>query len=212
MAEKMTAERQWVEQTLDSMTVEELAGQMMCPLMHNYKPGDYTELLKEIPLGAVFFPASGAELLTVTLRNDAPIESFLENPAHDLPEVDVELRKRGYNVDHLTNPHPIELAEKAERYDAVFVNIVLYPHAVLGTINMTGKMVFALMKAFWTSYPNTIFTSFGTPYILYQQPHLPNLLCTFSPCPASQRAAVKAWLGEIIPAGKCPVKMPRQIK
>jgi hypothetical protein len=44
-------------------------------------------------------------------------------------------------------------------------------------------------------------------------PHIPNLLATYSSGDASQRAAVKVWLGEMPAQGSLPVKMPRvQIK
>ena len=42
-----------------------------------------------------------------------------------------------------------------------------------------------------------VFTSFGTPYTLYDQPYLDNLICVWGISRVAQKAAVKAWLGEI---------------
>ncbi|MEZ4707805.1 MAG: hypothetical protein R3A44_11390 [Caldilineaceae bacterium] len=57
-------------------------------------------------------------------------------------------------------------------------------------------------------HPRVYYTSVGNPYVLHEMPHLPNLLATYSDSAASQRAAVKVWLGEIEAAGDCPVQLP----
>lgn len=57
-------------------------------------------------------------------------------------------------------------------------------------------------------HPQVCYTAFGNPYVLHEMPHLPNLLAAYSDSPASQRAAVKVWLGEIGAQGDCPVRLP----
>ena len=47
--------------------------------------------------------------------------------------------------------------------------------------------------------------------MLYEMPHIPNLVATYGDIEVSQRAAVKVWLGEIEPQGECPVKMPQVV-
>jgi hypothetical protein len=54
-----------------------------------------------------------------------------------------------------------------------------------------------------------LYTSFGSPYVLHEMPHLPNLLAAYGSSAVSQRAAVKVWLGEIEAQGDCPVRLPK---
>ena len=147
----------------------------------------------------------GSKVLTVTIKNPEA-RGFL---APELAAVDEELRRRGLKVKHLVNPGDDELVRNAARSDHVFVNILVTPHALIGTVRLVGKMVMPFWRAFWVDHPNVVFTSFGSPYHLYELPHLPNMVLAYGPSLCSQRAAVKVWLGEIEGRGKCPVKMPR---
>ena len=67
----------------------------------------------------------------------------------------------------------------------------------------------SLWRAFYSDNTNVIFSSFGNPYVLYEQPHLPNMVLTYGASDASQRAAVKVWLGEIDAKGILPVREPK---
>jgi beta-N-acetylhexosaminidase len=146
----------------------------------------------------------GARVLTVTVSHRTPGRET--DP--ELALIDEELGQRGLQVDHLPGMSPADLMAKAGEYDAVFVNVVMYPHARIGTIRLTGEVAMPFWEAFWVDHPHVVFTAFGSPYLLYELPHLPNLWAAYGNSPASQRAAVKAWLGEIEPQGKCPVKLP----
>jgi beta-N-acetylhexosaminidase len=145
----------------------------------------------------------GARLLTVTVTYD----NGRPDNERWLPAVDQALRQRGYQVDHLDNPSHSVLFENAGSYDRVFVNVVIYPHALFGTLRLTGHMMDIFWKAFYVDHLNVVFTSFGSPYLLYEQPHLPNLYLAYGHSAASQQAAVGVWLGEIPARGKAPVKM-----
>jgi len=146
----------------------------------------------------------GAKVLTATVRyNHAHAD-----PDFEMALVDEELRKRGIEVDHLDLVTHQALIERAGEYDCVFVNIVVYPHARMGTIRITGELIMPFWKAFFVDHPNVVFTAFGSPYLLYELPHLPNLYLAYSHTNASRVAAVRAWLGEIEPIGRCPVKLP----
>jgi beta-N-acetylhexosaminidase len=146
----------------------------------------------------------GERVLTVTLTYD----NGRPDEQRWLPEIDAALRERGLLVDHLDNPDSQILFEKAGDYAIVFTNVVIYPHALFGSMRMTGSMMMFFWNGFYANFPNTVFTSFGSPYLLYEQPHLPNLYLAYGHSKASQRAAVKAWLGEMEPTGKCPVRLP----
>ena len=52
---------------------------------------------------------------------------------------------------------------------------------------------------------------FGTPYSLYERPHMRNFAATFGAEEVSQKAAVQAWLGEIAFNTNSPVIMPKVI-
>ncbi|MBQ9503033.1 MAG: hypothetical protein IJU70_12825 [Lentisphaeria bacterium] len=156
--------------------------------------------------GPEYFPVSlspESRVLTVTIR--WPQAS--QDTAPDLPLVDELLRAEGFTVDHLVNPPHTELREKAADYGMIFVNVVTFPHALVGTMRMVGPMIMPFWRAFYTGRKNVVFTSFGSPYLLHEQPHWPNLLVLYSPSPASQRAAVKVWLGRLPAPGRLPVSL-----
>lgn len=148
----------------------------------------------------------GAKVLTATVMQRQAREEL----AHELTTVDDELRKRGLQVDHIACPSHAELIERAGQYDCVFVNIVHTPHALMGTMRLTGEMAMTFWRAFWVDHPNVVFTSFGSPYHLYEFPHLPNMILAYGPSEFSQQAAVAVWLGEQQPQGVCPVQLPIQ--
>ncbi len=44
--------------------------------------------------------------------------------------------------------------------------------------------------------------------LLDEMPHIPNLMLTFGTSSAQQQAAVRIWLGEIVPQGDLPIQLP----
>lgn len=146
----------------------------------------------------------GAKVLTVTLR----FENDARKPL-DLSVFDEELRRRGLWVDHLLNPDHNELRHKVGQYDAAFINVYIVPHMLMGVASMIGQLGFAFWRAFFANHDNVAFTSFGTPYLLYNLPHIPNLLAVYGGSPVSQVTAARVWLGEIEATADCPVTLPR---
>ena len=149
-----------------------------------------------------------SKVLTISLtRNDYVL------PDKDLETVDEELRKRGIEVDHLNNPERSVIDEIYEKYDRIFVNTTSVSHANL-QLRLTGnQMMFFWHYRFNDLKNKFVFTSFGSPYTLYEQPYLDNLLCVWGISKVSQKAAVRAWLGEIPITGKLPVrKYKKKIK
>lgn len=145
--------------------------------------------------------AEGARVLTVSCQ----FEEKLRGTVQELDIVDLELRKRGFQVDHLKNPTGHELFEKAFDYDAVFINIhVLCRY---GSIFMTDILARIFWDSFWPEHPCVVFSSFGDPYKIYELPSVPNMVNVYGSSPCSQRAAVKVWFGEIPAQGKNPVKL-----
>lgn len=150
----------------------------------------------------------GSRVLTVTIGQINPFNKFI--PLLDLSVFDDELRRRGFQVEHLLNPEDDVLLAKAAEFDAVFVNLMTLPYTVLGCIrNLVGHLGHWYWRTIFVDYPQVRFTSFGNPYLLHEMPHLPNLLAAYGSSDVSQRAAVKVWLGEIEAQGDCPVRLPK---
>lgn len=148
--------------------------------------------------------AEGARVLTVTIMPPNPMI-----PHADLTVVDQELAARGFRVEHLLNPRSDELRAKAQEHDAVFINVYVVPLMTLGTVRVTvGSFGNWGWRALFTEHPRVVYTAFGSPYITHELPHAPTIALAYSGNEASQRAAVKVWLGEIPAQGTLPVQLP----
>lgn len=146
----------------------------------------------------------GAKILTVTVM---PTNTMI--PHEDLTVFDGELRRRGYQVEHLLNPRSDELRAKAQGHDAVFVNVYVAPMMQLGTVRVVvGSFGHWGWRSLFTEHDQVLYTSFGSPYLVHELPHVPNMMVTYGGGAAEQRAAVKVWLGEIAPEGTLPVHLP----
>jgi beta-N-acetylhexosaminidase len=150
----------------------------------------------------------GSRILTVTIGHVSSFSRFTSQP--ELGAFDDELRRHGFHVEHLLNPEDDLLLAKAAENDAVFLNLLVLPYMVLGSIrNLVGHLGYWNWRSLFVDSPNVFFTSFGSPYVLHEMPHLPNLVAAYGDDDVSQRAAVKVWLGEIEAQGKCPVRLPK---
>ena len=147
--------------------------------------------------------APGAKVLTATFAKLNPLMGML-----DLEVFDQELRERGFRVKHLLNPDSGELRRMAKEHDAVFVNLYFTPMMTLGTARMTDSFRTWGWRSLFMEHQAVAYTTFGSPYVAYELPHVPNLIATYGGSDVSQRAAVKVWLGEIDALGRSPVRMP----
>jgi beta-N-acetylhexosaminidase len=148
---------------------------------------------------------AGASVLTVTVGQLSPMR---RQP--DLDAFDEALRERGFQVEHLLNPNTRELSAAAQAHDAVFVHVYVTPFTTMGTVRVTGGGFGSWgWRSLFNEHPCVLYTAFGSPYVAYELPHVPNLIATFSDAPVSQRAAVKVWLGELEARGTLPVRLPQ---
>lgn len=146
----------------------------------------------------------GAKVLTVTYGHLMPHMGLT-----DLEVFDQELRNRGLHVDHLLNPSSDELRQQAEAYAAVFINLFKLPMMPLGSARMTDTFRSWGWRSLYRRHPQVAYTTFGSPYVLYELPPAPRLIATYGNSDCSQRAAVKVWLGEMEAQGTLPVRMPK---
>ncbi|MFW6289065.1 MAG: glycoside hydrolase family 3 protein [Spirochaetota bacterium] len=149
-------------------------------------------------------PPAGARLLTVTID----YEGHKFQPA-ELFEFDAELCEAGYEVEHLRNPGHTTLLSRAREFDVVFVNFHLTPHMQMGHTRLYAPPAMHFWRGFHVDHADVRFTSFGSPYILFDAPHLPNLIVGYGGAESVQRAVARAWLGKLEPTGQSPVRLPQ---
>ena len=149
-------------------------------------------------------PGKDKKVLTVTLERVGTTALWSE-----LPVVDEELKKRGFEVEHLCNPSATRLREAMKEYDRIFVNFNICSHCSL-SLKLEGNPAMSFWRCFFTEAPEkVVFTSFGSPYLLYDYPYLPNCTCVWGRSDTCQRTAVKLWCGELSPQGTLPVRLKK---
>jgi beta-N-acetylhexosaminidase len=166
------------------------------------------ELAEQVARGAITIVRGNGLLPRPLRKGSRVVTATLKYGGDGLTVLDDELRRRGCKVTHLHNPQTNELARQAQTADRVFVNFAIGMHSRIGTIRLTGELIQSLWDLCPADSGNYVFTSFGSPYHLYELPHLPNMMLAYSGCEASQRAAVAAWLGEAPAPGRLPVRLP----
>lgn len=148
-------------------------------------------------------PGDHVVLACISQPNPKPSSALFS----DLTPAKLALEERGYRVTHLVNAGRDAIAEAAASAKVSFIGICITPHNLIGAISPVGDAVMHFWHGVLHHLPNAVFTSFGSPYLLAEQPHLPNLYLTYGISPDSQRAAVRAWLGEIPANASPPVSM-----
>ena len=151
---------------------------------------------------------TGSRILTVTIGAVSQFSRFRPQP--ELEAFDAELRQRGFVVEHLLNPDDELLLAKTAEHDVIFINLLMLPYMVLGSIrNLVGHLGYWRWRSLFMDHPQVCYSSFGNPYALHEMPHLPNLLLAYGDSDVSQRTAIKVWLGEMEAQGDCPVSLPQ---
>ena len=148
--------------------------------------------------------SKNGKILSVTLHGDnGTVNAYSMDTMHD------ELKKRGYTVTSLFNPGHKKVEEELENgCDAVLINCRMSSRDYCGgSLRIDWPHIAAFWRGKILKHPNVIFTSFGDPYKLYDFPFMKTYVNTFSNTPATQKAFVKALLGEIPAIGKSPVEL-----
>lgn len=126
----------------------------------------------------------------------------------DLDEVETEFKNRGFEVMSYVNPRRSDYENDFEDAAVVLINCKLSSQDYAGGSLRVG---WDHIAAFWRGdvlrHKKVVFTSFGCPYKLYDYPYLKTYVNAFSYSESTQRAYVKALLGEIPFEGKSPVSL-----
>lgn len=146
----------------------------------------------------------GDKILILNIKKNKEKETMFY--ACDLDTVENELKNRGFQVVSYTNASRADFAKDLTDCAAVLVNCKISSQDYVGG---TLRVMWDHIAPFWRGevlkHPKMVFTSFGDPYKIYDFPYLKTYVNAFSYSEATQRAFVKALLGEISFAGKSPV-------
>ena len=118
---------------------------------------------------------------------------------------DADLMLERYNDLFRFIPHEklnIHYALKAN-YNPALLTILRDAGAGIDAVS-PGEVVLALELGF--APEKIIYTSFGSPYVLYDHPYFENCTCVYGTYPVCQRSAVRYWCGEIEADGVLPVR------
>ncbi len=144
----------------------------------------------------------GSKVLQVVIQHDVDEK----HAADQMRFVENELRVHGMEVTTLVNPKHYDVKDAAEKYDVALLNININPGNYQGgTLRIGWNQAMALWRGYLMRHPKLIITSFGDPYKLYDYPFARTYINMYSPTEDSQRAFVRALLGEIEAVGKSPV-------
>ena len=154
--------------------------------------------------------ANRGRVLPLKLARGSKVFSLhvLGDPEYNVNGLDDLLRRRGLKVTTATAHGEFNaLPKEAElrRYDAVLVHYVWGPTWGTVRIRPNGNCMRNLWVLYGHRLPRVVSISYGTPYLLYEFPHMPALLNAYSPDPTTQAAVVRFLMGEIPAPGRSPV-------
>lgn len=146
----------------------------------------------------------GDKILLITLKKNK--EKEREFYACDLDTIEEELKKRGFEVVSLIHPSRQEMLDEMKDAAAVLVNCkICSQDYVGGTLRINWEHTPIFWRGAILDHPQMVLSSFGDPYKLYDFPYVKTYVNAFSYSEVTQRAFVRAILGEIPFNGKCPV-------
>jgi len=147
-----------------------------------------------------------AKILILNIKKDREKEKKFYSS--DLDTIKEELEARGFSVTSFVNATRGDFADSLEEYDLVLVNCKLSSRDYQGgSLRIDWQHISPFWRGEILKHPKVIFTSFGCPYKIYDFPYLKTYINAYSSAESTQRAFVKALLGEIAFEGKSPVSL-----
>jgi len=119
------------------------------------------------------------------------------------------LRARGVEVARFdeTEQGKLPKAEELADFDVVLMSAVLGPCWGTSRIRPAGNYMRDVWALITSHHPRLVFVSYGSPYLLYEMPHLPLVINAYSPDRNTQNAVLRLLTGEIEATGKSPVDL-----
>ncbi len=140
----------------------------------------------------------GARILLVNIM---PEKSML-----DFNVLEEELKKRGFEVDSLTNPRHYIIKETMDTYDCILVNCNIHCRTYPGGgLRVNWTHIWPFWRGYLLQHPKMVFTAFGDPYKLHDFPYVRTYVNAYGHSESIQRGFVKVLLGETEATGKNPV-------
>ena len=145
--------------------------------------------------------APGMKILSYHLRGDADINV---NKFDDL------LRAYGVAVNHF-NETDLGKFHKSntfvDQYDAIILNAVFTHSWGTNRIRPAGNYMRDVWALINSHHPQLILVSYGSPYLVYDMPHMPCVINAYSPELMMQKAVLRVLTGELEPTGTTPVNL-----
>ncbi|MBN1413235.1 MAG: hypothetical protein JW969_20510 [Spirochaetales bacterium] len=152
--------------------------------------------------------------LPLNLKKGSRVFSFQLRSESWLNASELEncLRERGCEIVHMDDATPdnykLTYHEIAE-FDAVIISFLYGANYGTNSIRPSGP----ILRRFWQlctpAHKNQVVISFGSPYIMYDFPHLATYINAYSSDILTQQACARLLLGEIKAQGKSPVNLQR---
>ena len=101
-----------------------------------------------------------------------------------------------------------KILQSAKKADLLILPSFIKVKAYQGTVSLSEKHEAFIQKLIGTKVP-IVLISFGNPYLLSLFPKVNAYLCAFGDTQVSQKATLKALLGEIDIHGKLPISIPK---
>lgn len=133
-------------------------------------------------------------------ENDLYFSSVLEDRFGEI--ISLEIQKNSKNFEY---NYAVETAEKS---DLVIIAAHIKAKSYQGPVDLSSRHIDFIKKLLKLNKP-VVLISFENPYLLSLFPEAKTYLNTFSTSQFSQRASLKALLGEIDIAGRLPVSIPK---
>jgi beta-N-acetylhexosaminidase len=146
-------------------------------------------------------PEDQSDLAALAVVDGGAAANSLEKAA-----MHVELERMGHKVTWVR--HLSEYERQIEECDLLVYLFRTRPQAGRNSVRICYNALQSLdFNRIYSPFP-CVFVSLASPYILWDLPQLPNLICSYSGTEEAQQAVIRAMFGKIPFQGECPVNIP----
>ena len=172
----------------------------------------FQSVSQQIAETAVTLVRDWHNILPLKLEPDMKVLSyhFRGDAAINVNEFDDLLRARGMEVDHFNETDLGKFHKTDEfvtQYDAIVLNAVFTHSWGTNRIRPAGNYMRDVWALINSHHPNLLLVSYGSPYLVYDMPHMPCVINAYSPEPMMQKAVLRVLTGELKPTGTSPVNL-----